>query len=190
MREPAEREIQKNIVLEKCFNCLVEKGIESITTRDLTKATGLKSSSLYYWFQDKDEIILDATNFGINYVVDNIFDYAMHHLDNIPKFVEDFPEFAQGYKTQLKTIIQVTTSRKYGEHIKDHFSFTGELYDRCAEKLSFILGIEYKKVRILVDLFVSTMIDYVIWDEKEKFIDELSFIFSFFENVKPVDKEK
>ncbi len=34
------------------------------------------------------------------------------------------------------------------------------------------------KVRILVDLFVSTLIDYVIWDEKEKFVNELAFILS------------
>ena len=181
MREPAEREIQKDIVLKKCFECLVEKGIESITTRDFTKATGLQSSSLYYWFEDKDEIILDATNFGISYVVDDIFDYAMHHLNNIPKFAKEFPEFAQEYKLQLKTIIQVTTSRKYGERIKETFSYTGALYDKCADELSSLLGIDYKKVRMIIDLFVSTMIDYVIWEEKEKFREELSFIFSFLE---------
>ena len=184
MREPSDREIQKEAVLKNCFDCLVETGMESITTRDFTRVTGLKPSSLYYWFDSKDEIIYDATNYGINYVVDSMFKYVMHNIDNIQKFSEEFPEFVQDYKAQLKTIIQVTTSRKYSARIKETFSYTEGLYDICAEKIFSLLEIEYKEAKVLVDLFVSTAIDYVIWDKEDKFKEEIAFIFSFLENTR------
>lgn len=112
MRNPAEREIKKEVVLSKCFGCLMEKVIEATIIKGFSEATGMAASSIYYWFEDKDEI----------------------------------------------------------------FSYTENLYDKCAEKISSFLNAEYSKVRMLVDLFVSTMIDYVIWDEKEKFVNELAFI--------------
>ena len=189
MRNPAEREIKKEVVLSKCFGCLMEKGIEATTIKDFSEATGMATSSIYYWFEDKDEIVFDATNYCINYVVDNIFTYSMQHLNNIPTFFNEFPDFVQDYKSPLKTIIQITTSKKYGEKIKETFSYTENLYDKCAERISSLLNAEYSKVRILVDLFVSTMIDYVIWDEKEKFVNELAFILSVLENAKVIDKE-
>ena len=75
MRNPVERdEIQKDIVLKKCFDCLVETGIEGATIRDFSRVTGMTTSSLYYWFNDKDEIVLDATEFGIRMIVDSLID--------------------------------------------------------------------------------------------------------------------
>ena len=62
MRKPTEREnVQKDNVLKKCFECLIETGIEGASIKDFSNATGMTASSLYYWFTDKDEIVLDAT---------------------------------------------------------------------------------------------------------------------------------
>ena len=45
----------------------------------------------------------------------------------------------------------------------------------------FLLGIEYKKDRVLVNLFVSIIIDDAIRAK-----EEMVFIFSFSENIKAV----
>lgn len=65
MRKPAEREFNKDVVLAKCFECLTMKGIEATAIKDFSEATGMAASSIYYWFEDKDEIVLDAVKWGL-----------------------------------------------------------------------------------------------------------------------------
>jgi len=70
MRQSADKEeMQKDLLLEQCFNCLVSTGLEGVSIREFQNATGMTASSLYYWFSDKDEIVLDAVGFGINKIV-------------------------------------------------------------------------------------------------------------------------
>ena len=82
MREPTERDVKKDIVLEKCFDCMAEKGIEGISVKDFSKATGMSASSLYYWFKDKDEIVLDSVRWGLDKNVNAIFDFAFKHTQD------------------------------------------------------------------------------------------------------------
>ena len=118
MRNPVERdEIQKDIVLKKCFDCLVETGIEGATIRDFSRVTGMTTSSLYYWFNDKDEIVLDATEFGIRMIVDTLFEYAIKHINNIKKMCDEFPEIAKKYSSALKVVFQIAASPTYGTQI-------------------------------------------------------------------------
>ena len=44
MREPSVRDIQKEEILEKCFKYLVDTGLEKVTTRTLSKETGMSTS--------------------------------------------------------------------------------------------------------------------------------------------------
>lgn len=107
-------------MLKKCFETLVETGIEGSSINNLSNATGMTSSSLYYWFKDKDEILLDATEYGLKKVLGALFAYAM--------------------------------------------------------KLSEQLNRPFEKVRLLIDLIVSIVIDVVIWKEWNKFSAELRYI--------------
>ena len=50
------------------------------------------------------------------------------------------------------------------------------LYDDYAQKLAKQMMIPYGQVRSLVDLFISSIIDCVIWDEWEKLSREIDTI--------------
>ena len=52
------------------------------------------------------------------------------------------------------------------------------LYDDYAKKLSEQLNMPFDKMRLLVDLVVSVVIDAVIWKEWNKFSKELRYIFN------------
>lgn len=177
MRESIEKdEVQRDILLQQCFECLVTTGLEGVSIREFQNATGMNASSLYYWFTDKDEIVLDAVSYGVNKIVRELFDYAMCHIHNLHEMRDEFPKVVQKYKTQLKAVFQVVTSPKYGEKIIRISSDFNMLYDDYAQKLAKQMMIPYGQVRSLVDLFISSIIDCVIWDEWEKLSREIDTI--------------
>ena len=66
MRKPFERDIKKEI-LSKCFGYLARKGLEKASIKNLCEETGISSGSIYYWFKDKDETVLDSAEYGLTY---------------------------------------------------------------------------------------------------------------------------
>ena len=178
MRQPTEREnIQKDAVLKKCFDCLVETGIEGASINNFSAATGMSSSSLYYWFKDKDEILIDATEYGLRTVLEKLFTYAEKHINKIDELCEGFPKLVEKQSAALRFVFQVAASPKYGRFAVEISDRKLNLYDDYAQKLSEHLNMPYEKVRLLVDLVVSIVIDAVIWKEWDKFTAELRFIF-------------
>ena len=178
MREPTEREnVQKDAVLKKCFECLVETGIEGASINNFSSATGMASSSLYYWFKDKDEILLDATEYGLRKVLEKLFDYAEKHIENIEELCEGFPKLVEKQSASLRFVLQVAASPKYGRFAVEISDKKLDLYDNYAKKLSDHLDIPFEKIRLLVDLVVSIVIDAVIWQEWNKFSAELKYVF-------------
>lgn len=177
MREPAEREeIKKEIVLKKCFDCIVEMGIENASIRAFSDATGMTASSLYYWFKDKDEIVLNATAYGVREIVDKLFDYAMKNLENVEKMCTELPTIVQKYEKVLKAVFQIATSPQYGKEIISVTTGFEGLYDIYALKLSEQLNKPYDDVRALVNLFISAIVDCTVWSEWDKLKKEMEFI--------------
>ena len=69
MRLPSMDTLQKEEMLSKCFNYFVEYGLEGVTMRNLCDQTGIAVSSAYYWFGNKDNMLIQATEWLIHIYV-------------------------------------------------------------------------------------------------------------------------
>ena len=176
MREPTERDVKKDIVLEKCWNCMAQKGIEGISVKDFSDATGMSASSLYYWFEDKDEIVLDAVKWGLDSNVNGIFDFAFKHTNDLEKLCRGIVKIAQDKKLEFRLIFQVATSPQYGKYIRQIADNLDALYMKYTEVLSKKLGIPFEKLFPYVNLVVSSFVDCVIWEDWGKLEDEMKCI--------------
>lgn len=182
MREPAEQEVRKDVVLRKCFECLTEKGIEAVTIKDFSEATGMASSSIYYWFEDKDEIVLDAVKWGLDDNVKALFDYAFNHTDDLEKACEGIKKLAQQKKTHFRLVFQVTTSPQYGERIRKYSEKLDSCYQEYTEILSKKLNINFDELYPFVKLFISVLIDCIIWDSWDEFELETKYMLKIIKN--------
>lgn len=179
MREPIEREeIKKNVILEQCFNCIVNHGIEKTSIRAFSEATGMTASSLYYWFRDKDEIVLDSTEYGIKVIANVFFEHAMEHIFKIHEVSHVLQEIAKQYQSYLKTIFQIVASPQYGDKITQLSKNITVLYDTYAKKMVSQLDLSYSNARTIVDLFISSIMDCTLWNEWDKLSRELELLLS------------
>lgn len=176
MRDNNEKTI--DAIQSKCFECLVEQGLEKSTTRMFSTATGLSNSSLYYWFKDKDDIILKSTMYGTNAIIDDLFTDAYTHLNDIDILFDVFPKSVLNYKKQLRLVYQVLTSPQYGDKLREIQEGLPLAYNSYAKVLADRLDCDYKNLKPLVQLFISTMTNYILWEDDVKMSSQLSEIHS------------
>ena len=172
MREPTERDVNKKEILLKCFKCLTKIGVEQVTTRTFSDETGMATSSLYYWFKDKDEIIVDAAEFGLQYIVEKLFRYALDNINDVKNLCNEFYKIADKYKMELSLIFQIVNSPKYGERIRKHGGGFSRIYNEYTNKLAEAMKVNCSDIEGVVDLFISSITYYVIWENKDKLLRE------------------
>lgn len=160
-------------IQSKCFECLVEQGLEKSTTRIFCTATGLSTSSLYYWFKDKDDIILKSTMYGANAIIDDLFADAYSHLNDIDDLFDVFPKSVLNYKKRLRLVYQVLTSPQYGDKLREIQEVLPLAYNSYAKVLADRLNCDYKDLKPLVQLFISSMTNYVLWEDDVKMRSQL-----------------
>lgn len=167
----------KNAFLERLFPVLVEHGLENITIRELCKETRIVQGSLYYWFKDKTSIVCEAAEYGLKTVTDQIFAYVFASLNDLRGFFSSCLDEIGKYQKELRFVYQLAASPVYGKRIRETGKELDLIYDQYTHKLSALLNCDEQTLQPLVYLFISAVLDYVIWDEKEKSQMQLEFIY-------------
>ena len=98
------------------------------------------------------------------------------HIDNVEEMCNNFPEIVFRHSSELKLIIQMATSPQYGSKIIEMSEKFSGYYDTCAEKISERTKKPYERIRGLIDLFVSCVVDCVIWNDREMLSKEIDLI--------------
>ena len=166
MREQIVKDVKKEF-LETSFKYLVENGLENTSVRDLCKAMGVSSGSIYYWFEDKDDIYISTVKYGVSKVADALFEVAFDKMQNPELFFDTFLEEIEKYKLELRLVFQVTTSPVYGERMREKAEDFKLVYEKYIEKLSAILGCKPELLTPIIYMLISILVDYVVWEDYE-----------------------
>ncbi len=170
-------------ILDRIFSFLAKSGLENISIRELCRGTGIVQGSLYYWFSDKTTIICEATEYGLHKITDEIFDYVLKSLDNLPEFFQSCLEKIGEYKNELRFIYQMAASPVYGEKIRGDGKIFQNMYDEYALRLAQILHCDSESIKPIVYLFISAVCDYVIWEGVSNAQVEIDFINSILPQI-------
>lgn len=175
--------VDEKEVLDKVFSFLVRQGLENASIREICKGTGIAQGSLYYWFDDKTTIICEATEYGLKKITDKIFEYVFSSIDDLPNFFATCLDGISQYKEELRFIYQMVASPKYGDKLREDGKYFKLMYDKYAIKLAEHLNYDIQKVKPIVYLLVSSILDYAVWDDKENSQQEIDFIYSVLPKV-------
>lgn len=165
-------------ILDSTFNYFVKTGLENVRMRQLSKDSGIALGSIYYWFDGKDNLIYEVTEYGLKKVVDQIFSYVLSNMKNLRKLFDECLSEIDKYKNELRFIHQMSASPVYGGKIRSKGQYLNLIYDKYVNMLSDMLQCSTQELKPLVYLFVSAVIDYVMWDDKETAQMQLECIYS------------
>ncbi|MBO4251045.1 MAG: helix-turn-helix transcriptional regulator [Clostridia bacterium] len=163
--------------LKIIFDCLVRNGVENTTMRMICDATDLTASSLYYRFKNKDEIILEASYFGLNSVTRELFWVVAEKINNFQKLFIAFLKNVDARKQSIKLIYQVLASPKYGDDFKKMAHSAPLVIYKYALMLSNRLRCLSEEIMPYVGLTIAVIREYVIWGNRESTKQKLKFIY-------------
>ena len=169
--------MDREMVLSSCFNCLVDMGLEHSTMRALVKATGMTSSSLYYRFKDKNQIVLESSYYGLRNITQNLFLVAVNNLDDFESLFDVFFVESEKYKPAIKLIYQVANSPVYGDQLRELSKQLVPMYKKITVLLAEKLNCATESLEPFVDLFISSIREYMVWGNSDVTKRSLKFLY-------------
>ena len=160
-------------ILDKIFEFLVNNGLENAHIRDICRGTGIAMGSIYYWFGDKKTMIYQTTVFGAKRVMNEVFGSVCEHTD----LFADCESVIRRNRKHLCFIYQMVASPIYGEQMRDIRKSYDSLLNKYAEQLSVIYNCSKDITYPIVLLYISAILDYAVWEEKEKLESQVEYIY-------------
>jgi len=159
---------KKKAIIATTWEYLLKTGLANASICDLCKEAKLAQSSLYYWFENKEDIWISAGKYGLSNVVDNLFAYTLDHINDIGKYFDTLLYEVEKYKSELRIAIQITVSPLFGERMREKSKDFRLLYERYAEQVMEIFKCTHLQAEVFIYSIIAFVIDYAIWDDGEK----------------------
>lgn len=159
---------KKKVIIATTWKYLLKTGLVNASVGDLCREAKLAQSSLYYWFENKDDIWIAAGKYGLSRVVDALMDFTLNHTDNVRKYFDTLLAEVEKYKYDLRLALQITTSPVFGERMRDKSKDFRLWYERYAEKIIAIFGCTPLQAETFIYSIIAFVIDYAIWDDGDK----------------------
>ena len=159
---------KKKLIIAATWEYLLKTGLANASIGDLCREEKLAQSSLYYWFENKDEIWISAGKYGISKVVSALMDFTLAHTDDIRGYFDTLLTEVEKYKYELRMAIQITTSPVFGDRMRDKSKDFRLWYERYAEKLMKIFKCSHLQAETFIYSIIAYVIDYALWDDMDK----------------------
>ncbi len=158
---------KKKEITEKTWQYLLKTGLTNSSVGELCRETNLSQSSLYYFFENKDDIWISAGKYGLAKVVETLFDYTFNHTEKVEEYFSNFLNEVDKYKIELRLAVQITTSLVFGDRMREKSRQFRFFYEQYANKIITIFGCDETAANVFIYSIIAIVMDYVIWDDKD-----------------------
>ncbi len=163
--------------LNKCFDVLCEHGLENTSLIMMAEACEVTNGALLYYFDTKDNIIIEATEYCMSKVEDDFMERAPKDFKDIERFLKEMPYITakmHGYKYRL--MYQVYSSPKYKEYGKKFFKGVNIRYNQYAKRLSSKLEMPVDYIQGMIYIFVRACVHFALFEDEEYLLLQLNAI--------------
>lgn len=142
---------KKEEIMQKCFDCYAEHGLGNVGLRAIGKACGVASGSLYTYFEDMDDLIVQSTAYVMSKVEDDFMAITPTSVEDAMRFIDEVPYWtAQKHGEKYRLMYQVYTNPKYINEGKKFFDGVNERYTEYAKMLEPKIGIPHEMITPLI----------------------------------------
>ncbi|MCD7893485.1 MAG: TetR/AcrR family transcriptional regulator [Erysipelotrichaceae bacterium] len=169
---------KRNKILEDCFDCFCENGLENTSTKMLAKACGMSAGNLFNnYFDSKDEIIIECTAHGMAKTEEDFLAIAPQSLEEIEDYINKMPYITHDlHAKKYRFMYQVYASPRYLEYGKEFSKGVTERYSEYARQLAPNFGLPWETVRSFIYVFVRACVYYALFENEEYLQSQLDFL--------------
>ena len=168
MSESKHNSQRRTELLEICFDTFCKYGLENTGIKKLAEACGITNGALIYYFESKDNLIIESTAYCMTKVEDDFMANAPTSFEDIERFLREMPYLtAKLHGAKYRFMYQVYASPKYREHGKAFFKGVNVRYHEYAVLLSQKLRMPAEFIQGMTYLFVRACVHYALFEDDE-----------------------
>lgn len=161
------RKAKKIEIMEKCFECYADNGLTGIGIKAIADACGCNVASIYQYFENLDDLIIQATEYCMSKVEDDFMAKAPTDVEELWRFTNEIPYWtATLHGKKYRLMYQVYTNPKYREYGQKFFAGVDKRYTEYAKLLEGKLGIPYQKLTALIFIFIRACVHYALFEDE------------------------
>ncbi len=154
-------------MMEKCFECYADNGFSSVGIKAIAKACDCSVATLYLYFDNLDDLIIQSTEYCMSKVEDEFMAKAPTDVEDLWRFIDEIPYWtAKKHGKKYRLMYQIYTHPKYREYGKEFFKGVNERYTEYAKLLEPKIGIPYTVITPLIFIFVRASVQYVMFENE------------------------
>lgn len=154
-------------IMEKCYDCYAEHGFGSVGIKGLAEACGLSSGSLYFYFENLDDLVIQSTAYCMSKVEDDFMTRAPRSAADLGPFIDEIPYWtAEKHGKKYRLMYQIYTHPKYVEHGKKFFEGVNRRYTEYAKSLEAQIGIPYDVTTPLIFILIRACVHYALFEDE------------------------
>ena len=161
------RRAKKIEIMEKCFDCYVENGLTVVGVKAIADACGCNVASLYQYFDNLDDLIIQSTEYCMSKVEDEFMAKAPTDAEDLWRFIDEIPYWtAKNHGKKYRLMYQVYTHPKYREYGQKFFAGVDERYTEYAKSLEGKIGIPCEKITPLIFILIRACVHYALFEDE------------------------
>ena len=161
------RNAKKIAIMEKCFDCYAENGLNSVGVSTIANVCGINVASIYQYFDNLDDLIIQSTEYCMSKVEDDFMEKAPENAEDLWRFIEEIPYWtAKKHGKKYRLMYQVYSHPKYREYGQKFFKGVDERYTEYAKSLEDKVGIPYQKLTPLIFILVRACVHYALFEDE------------------------
>ena len=154
-------------IMEGCFDCYAKNGLAGVGVKAISEACGCNVASIYQYFENLDDLIIQSTEYCMSKVEDDFMAKAPTDVDDLWRFIEEIPYWtARKHGAKYRLMYQVYTHPKYREYGQKFFKGVDERYTEYAKSLEGKIGIPYQKLTPLIFIMVRACVHYALFEDE------------------------
>ena len=154
-------------IMEKCFDCYAENAFSSVGIKAIAKACDCSVATLYLYFDDLDDLIVQSTEYCMSKVEDEFMAKAPTDVEDLWRFIDEIPYWtAKKHGKKYRLMYQVYAHPKYIEYGKKFFAGVDKRYTEYAKSLEPKLGIPYEKITPLIFILIRACVHYALFEDE------------------------
>lgn len=158
---------KKTELMELCYDCMAEHGLSSIGIRMLAEHCGCTSAVLYDYFENLDDLIVQATEHCMSKVEDDFMARAPQDAADLERFINEIPYWtAEKHGKKYRLMYQIYTHPKYIAYGKKFFEGVNRRYSAYAGQLEGKLGMPCSVITPFIFILVRAGVHYALFEDE------------------------
>ena len=154
-------------IMEICFDSYAQNGFTSVGIKAIAKACDCNVASIYQYFDNLDDLIIQSTEYCMSKVEDDFMAKAPTDVEDLWRFIDEIPYWtAKKHGKKYRLMYQIYTHPKYREHGKKFFAGVDKRYTEYARSLEPKLGIPFDKLTPLIFILIRACVHYSLFEDE------------------------